>query len=200
MTVSPTCGTTSGLVRTSASQLSSILINGSLTSQSSLYDTAGIVSVAQLCPLFSYKELTYFWPTEQMTLRKIFRKQGHSLFIGGFVRIDILNNDKEVDLNVYSSRKLPLNPLRTSKCESIMSGTENRSNFYPPLQSKTKSWNFSPLKEVGLFAVKGGHDSMIVISGAGWFTVGGSCTLRIWSPSGIGINIINTQFVNSKLL
>ena len=202
VTVSPTCGTTSGLLSTPASKLTRLFKGTDLEDEPSimnlnLIDTAGIVSDNQLCNLFTFKELTYFWPTKPMIQRKFTRKQGHSLFLGGFIRVDITDSVGDIVLHLFSSRKLPVHLCRTSKCDDLISDIGENDKLYPPLKRKIP---FPKLQVVGKFNYDQDHERMFIISGAGWFTIAGKCSFIIHSPNGVGIHQIKSKFINSNLL
>jgi hypothetical protein len=189
------------LIATPVKSLSSpkTLANPEIEHATYLYDTAGIVHDHQLCNHFNYKELTYFFPSKQMILRKIERDPGKSFFIGGFVRIDVLPQESDnCTFFLYSSIKLPVHKFRTKNINQVLNniGTVEK-HLYPPLL-ENRVVPFPVLEFLGTFKNQHSHERSFYISGAGWFTVEGKCVFDVYTPKKQGLFTINDNFIRMQ--
>lgn len=97
-----------------------------------LYDTAGVIHKNQLTPLFTLKELNYIHPSHRLKNRIIKRHGSQTLFLGGFVRIDVLDSKSICLFHVYCSNKLSIHKSELERVPELMTMIGSDS-MYPPI-------------------------------------------------------------------
>jgi ribosome biogenesis GTPase A len=200
-TTSRTSGTTNGLIKMSSDKLLPLISTLNLSESTPeslgtkhLYDTAGIVHESQLYNLFGDKELSYVFPHNPIILKKFMRKKGQSLYLGGFIRLEIQEGECEIFL--YCSKKLPTFECKTARLEIAEKKIAN-SVLYPPILT-ARTTSFPPLILSGIFKNQNDNEQTIFISGTGWFTLQGNCEFSIYSPNGLGIHQLKGCFIKPK--
>jgi ribosome biogenesis GTPase A/RNase P subunit RPR2 len=163
-----------------------------------LYDTAGIVHDSQLYNLFDDKELSFVFPKSRMVLKKHEMKPNYSLFIGGFVRIDVASDSPECEIWFYGSASLRSHRCRAMRVPRLMEriGCED-TDFFPPLKNRSRP--FPEMKKVQKFIHDSNQESTYFISGVGWFTIKGSCFFEVFSPDGKGISELKGTIMDGNI-
>ncbi|XP_069938373.1 nitric oxide-associated protein 1 isoform X3 [Cherax quadricarinatus] len=158
------------------------------------YDTPGTVQPDQLINLLTHEELTMVLPRKLIQPCSFSLLAGHSLFIGGLAKLDLIYSPNPVRFTVFRSQQLPITVVKTVEASEfyrnylgstllgVPVGGNERLHHWPALAPKHMR-TFSTDKEKSC--------ADVVLSSAGWIAVTGMWNhvieLRGWTPGGRGI-------------
>ncbi|KAL6976754.1 hypothetical protein U1Q18_025540 [Sarracenia purpurea var. burkii] len=179
-------GTTLGIVR----------VEGVLPGQAKLFDTPGLLHPHQISTRLNREEQKLVHISKELKPRTYRIKAGHSVHIGGLMRLDIeeLSADS-IYITVWASPYLPLHMGKTENVHKMLEDHFGR-QLQPPVGEKR-------VDELGLWVRKEfrvcGHswDSSsvdIATAGLGWFAIGlkGEGLLGVWSYEGVDVILRNS--------
>lgn len=186
LTEAPVPGTTLGIVR----------VEGVLPSQAKLFDTPGLLHPHQISTRLTREEQKLVQISKELKPRTYRIKAGHSVHIGGLMRLDIeeLSTDS-IYITVWASPYLPLHMGKTENVQKMLEDHFGR-QLQPPIGEKRS-------EELGQwvrkeFRVSGNSwDSSsvdIAAAGLGWFAIGlkGEGSLGVWTYDGIDVILRNS--------
>ncbi|KAL9407363.1 hypothetical protein Peur_004335 [Populus x canadensis] len=181
LTEAPVPGTTLGIVR----------VEGVLPGQAKLFDTPGLLNPQQITTRLNREEQRLVHISKELKPRTYRIKEGHSVHIGGLMRLDIV--ELSVDSLYVSVWASPYLPLHMGKTENVSTMVEDHfgRQLQPPIGDKR-------VKDLGKwvrqeFRVSGNRwDSSsvdVAAAGLGWFGIGlkGEAILGVWTYEGVGV-------------
>lgn len=181
LTEAPVPGTTLGIVR----------VEGVLPGQAKLFDTPGLLNPQQITTRLNREEQRLVHISKELKPRTYRIKEGHSVHIGGLMRLDIV--ELSVDSLYVTVWASPYLPLHMGKTENISTMVEDHfgRQLQPPIGDKR-------VKDLGKwvrqeFRVSGNRwDSSsvdVAAAGLGWFGIGlkGEAILGVWTYEGVGV-------------
>ncbi|PKA57269.1 Putative nitric oxide synthase [Apostasia shenzhenica] len=181
LTEAPVPGTTLGILR----------IEGVLCGQAKLFDTPGILHPYQITTRLTREEQKLVHMCKELKPRTYRIKAGHSVHIGGLVRIDVEQASVvSIYLTVWASPLLPLHMGKKENASSMLDDHFGR-QLQPPIGEKR-------IGELGEwmrteFRVRGdnweGSSTDIAAAGLGWIAIGlkGEAVLGVWTYDGIDV-------------
>lgn len=183
LTEAPVPGTTLGILR----------VEGVLPGKAKLFDTPGLLHPHQISTRLTRKEQRLINISKELKPRTYRIKVGHSIHIGGLVRLDI--EDSPLDSLYITVWASPLVPLHMGKIENakVMLDEHFGLQLQPPIgQERVEKLGKWVRKE---FHVSGSWwDSSsvdIAVSGLGWFAIGlrGNAVVGVWTYDGVEMTI-----------
>ncbi|KDP44309.1 hypothetical protein JCGZ_19176 [Jatropha curcas] len=186
LTEAPVPGTTLGIVR----------VEGFLPGQAKLFDTPGLLNPHQITTRLTRDEQKLVHISKELKPRTYRIKEGHSVHIGGLIRLDIeeLSADS-VYVTVWASPYLPLHMGKAEKGSTMVEDHFGR-QLQPPIGEKR-------VQELGKWVRQEFHisgsswDSSsvdIAAAGLGWFAIGlkGEAVLGVWTYEGVDVVLRNS--------
>lgn len=181
LTEAPVPGTTLGIVR----------VEGMLPANAKLFDTPGLLHPHQITTRLTREEQKLVCISKELKPRTYRIKVGHSIHIGGLVRLNIeeLSTDS-LYVTVWASPLLPLHMGRTENASTMLEEHFGR-QLQPPIgEEQVEKLGKWVRKE---FRVSGNcWDTScvdIAAAGLGWFAIGlrGEALLGVWTYDGVDI-------------
>ncbi|WCJ32426.1 P-loop containing nucleoside triphosphate hydrolases superfamily protein [Euphorbia peplus] len=185
LTEAPVPGTTLGIVR----------VEGVFPGQAKLFDTPGLLNPHQITTRLTRDEQKLVHISKELKPRTYRIKEGHSVHIGGLIRLDV--EELSVDSLYITVWASPLVPLHMGKTENASTMIEDHfgRQLQPPIGDKR-------VEELGKwerkeFRISGNSwDSSckdIAVAGVGWYAVGlnGEASLGVWTYEGIDVVLRN---------
>ncbi|XP_052188126.1 GTP-binding protein BRASSINAZOLE INSENSITIVE PALE GREEN 2, chloroplastic [Diospyros lotus] len=186
LTEAPVPGTTLGIVR----------VEGVLPGQVKLFDTPGLLHPHQISTRLTREEQKLVHMSKELKPRTYRIKAGHSVHIGGLLRLDI--DESSVDSVYITVWASPYLPLHMGKTENVHNMLEDHfgHQLQPPIGEKR-------IKELGVWARKEfrvcgySWDSSyvdIVAAGLGWFAIAlkGEALFGVWTYDGVDVVLRNS--------
>ncbi|XP_039122978.1 GTP-binding protein BRASSINAZOLE INSENSITIVE PALE GREEN 2, chloroplastic [Dioscorea cayenensis subsp. rotundata] len=181
LTVAPVPGTTLGIVR----------VEGVLGEQAKLFDTPGILHPYQITSRLTREEQKLVLMSKELKPRTYRIKAGHSVHIGGLMKLDVEELSVEtLYLTVWAS---PLVPLHMGKTENTSTMKENHfgRQLQPPIgENRVAELGKWSRREFRISGSKWDASSVdIATAGLGWIAVGlkGEAVLGVWTYDGIDV-------------
>ncbi|XP_048235418.1 GTP-binding protein BRASSINAZOLE INSENSITIVE PALE GREEN 2, chloroplastic [Ricinus communis] len=185
LTEAPVPGTTLGIVR----------VEGVLPGQAKLFDTPGLLNPHQITTRLSRDEQKLVHISKELKARTYRIKEGHSVHIGGLIRLDI--EELSVDsiyVTVWASPYLPLHMGKTENASTMLADHFGH-QLQPPIGEKR-------VEELGRwvrreFSISGSNwdSSSVDISaaGLGWYAIGlkGEAVVGVWTYEGVDVVLRN---------
>ncbi|CAN1215733.1 GTP-binding protein BRASSINAZOLE INSENSITIVE PALE GREEN 2, chloroplastic [Linum perenne] len=186
LTEAPVPGTTLGIIR----------VDGLLPGNAKVFDTPGLLNPNQITTRLTRDEQKLVNISKELKPRTYRIKEGHSVHIGGLMRIDI--EELSVDsiyVTVWASAYIPLHMGKTENASTMLEEHFGR-QLQPPIGEKR-------VEELGKwvrheFRVSGNcWDSScvdIAAGGLGWFGIGlkGDAVLGVWTYEGVDVVLRNS--------
>ncbi|OAY77220.1 Uncharacterized protein YqeH, partial [Ananas comosus] len=181
LTEAPVPGTTLGIVR----------VDGVLGGQAKLFDTPGILHPYQITTRLTREEQKLVHMGKELRPRTYRIKAGHSIHIGGLIRLDVEElSVNTIYITVWASSLLPLHMGKTENASAMMDNHFGL-QLQPPIGEKR-------IKELGKwvrkeFRVAGdswdANSVDIAAAGLGWFAIGlkGEAVLGVWTYDGVDV-------------
>uniref|UniRef100_A0A1J3EVB1 Uncharacterized protein YqeH n=1 Tax=Noccaea caerulescens TaxID=107243 RepID=A0A1J3EVB1_NOCCA len=188
LTEAPVPGTTLGIVR----------IEGVLPFEAKLFDTPGLLNPHQITTRLTREEQRLVHISRELKPRTYRIKEGHSVHIGGLMRLDI--DESSVDSMYVTVWASPSVPLHMGKKENAHKTLEEHfgSRLQPPIgEKRVEEMGKWVRKEFRVSGSSWDTSSVdIAVSGLGWFAIGlkGDAVLGVWTHEGIDV------FVRDSLL
>nr|XP_010925012.1 GTP-binding protein BRASSINAZOLE INSENSITIVE PALE GREEN 2, chloroplastic [Elaeis guineensis] len=181
LTEAPVPGTTLGIVR----------VEGVLSGQAKLFDTPGILHPYQIITRLTTEEQKLVHISKEMRPRTYRIMVGHSVHLGGLMRLDVDESSVEtIYVTVWASPLLPLHMGKTENASAMIEDHFGR-QLQPPIGDKRASELGKWVRKE--FNVKGNSwDASsvdIAAAGLGWFGIGlkGEAVLGVWTYDGIDV-------------
>ncbi|XP_065861738.1 GTP-binding protein BRASSINAZOLE INSENSITIVE PALE GREEN 2, chloroplastic [Euphorbia lathyris] len=183
LTEAPVPGTTLGIVR----------VEGVLPGQAKLFDTPGLLNPHQITTRLTRDEQKLVQISKELKPRTYRIKEGHSVHIGGMIRLDV--EELSVDslyVTVWASPLLPLHMGKTENASTMIEDHFGR-QLQPPIGEKRVEelgkWERKEIRVSGSSWDCSCID--IAVAGIGWFGVGvkGEAGLGVWTYEGIDVVI-----------
>ncbi|KAL3529735.1 hypothetical protein ACH5RR_009057 [Cinchona calisaya] len=193
LTEAPVPGTTLGIVR----------VEGVLPGNAKLFDTPGLLHPHQISTRLTREEQKLVHINKELKPRTYRIKVGHSIHIGGLVRLDIeeLSTDS-LYVTVWASSLLPLHMGKTENASTMVEEHFGH-QLQPPIgEERVKNLGKWVRKE---FRVSGNWwDTScvdIAAAGLGWFAIGlrGEALLGVWTYDGVDIIFRNALLSQRSL-
>lgn len=181
LTEAPVPGTTLGIVR----------VEGVLCGQAKLFDTPGILHPYQITTRLTREEQKLVHMSKELKPRTYRIKTGHSVHIGGLMRLDVEESSADsIYLTVWAS---PLLPLHMGKKENSHKMIED--HFGRQLQPPIGANRITELGKLVRTEFKVSGDSWdesstdIAAAGLGWISIclRGEAVLSVWTYDGIDV-------------
>ncbi|KAJ4848398.1 hypothetical protein Tsubulata_025560 [Turnera subulata] len=181
LTEAPVPGTTLGIVR----------VEGILPGQAKLFDTPGLLNPLQITTRLTREEQRLVHISKELKPRTYRIKEGHSVHIGGLMRLDVEELSVEsIYVTVWASPYLPLHMGKTENASTMVQDHFGR-QLQPPIGEKR-------VQELGKwwrqeFHVSGNSWDLssvdIAAAGLGWFALGlkGEAVLGVWTYEGVDV-------------
>ncbi|XP_004228652.1 GTP-binding protein BRASSINAZOLE INSENSITIVE PALE GREEN 2, chloroplastic [Solanum lycopersicum] len=190
LTEAPVPGTTLGILR----------VEGVLPRNAKLFDTPGLLHPHQISTRLTRDEQKLVHISKELKPRTYRIKVGHSVHIGGLMRLDVeeLSIDS-VYVTVWASPLIPLHMGRTENVSTMLEEHFGR-QLQPPIGEGRPEELGKWLKRE--FHVNGNMwDSSsvdIAASGLGWFAIGlkGEAKLGVWTYDGVDVIVRNALLPN----
>ncbi|OIT33585.1 PREDICTED: GTP-binding protein BRASSINAZOLE INSENSITIVE PALE GREEN 2, chloroplastic [Nicotiana attenuata] len=190
LTEAPVPGTTLGILR----------VEGVLPGNAKLFDTPGLLHPHQISTRLTRDEQKLVHISKELRPRTYRIKVGHSVHIGGLMRLDVeeLSVDS-VYVTVWASPLIPLHMGRTENVSTMLEEHFGR-QLQPPIGE-------GRVEELGKWLKREFHvsgnswDSSsvdIAASGLGWFSIGlkGEAKLGVWTYDGVDVIVRNALLPN----
>ncbi|XP_059278417.1 GTP-binding protein BRASSINAZOLE INSENSITIVE PALE GREEN 2, chloroplastic [Lycium ferocissimum] len=190
LTEAPVPGTTLGILR----------VEGVLPGNAKLFDTPGLLHPHQIVTRLTREEQKLVHISKELKPRTYRIKVGHSVHIGGLMRLDVeeLSVDS-VYVTVWASPLIPLHMGRTENVSTMLEEHFGR-QLQPPIGE-------GRVEELGEWLKREFHvsgntwDSSsvdIAASGLGWFAIGlkGEAKLGVWTYDGVDVVVRNALLPN----
>eukprot|EP00698_Gefionella_okellyi_P014035 TRINITY_DN3878_c0_g1_i2.p1 TRINITY_DN3878_c0_g1~~TRINITY_DN3878_c0_g1_i2.p1 ORF type:complete len:517 (-),score=97.43 TRINITY_DN3878_c0_g1_i2:1032-2582(-) len=169
------------------------LIKVSLGKGQFLMDTPGLVNHHQLTMRLNTAELKACLPSSRFNPRAYAMKPGKSMFLGGFVRMDLVSGPEGTLVQPFVSKAIKVHFTDTKNAATIYA-THAGAMLSPPFDKARALAEFA-LSETTARAMKfNGHTwrqstGDVAISGLGWVSVQarGEFEFRITVPAGVGV-------------
>ncbi|KAI3697002.1 hypothetical protein L6452_29692 [Arctium lappa] len=183
LTEAPVPGTTLGIVR----------VEGVLPGQAKLFDTPGLLHPHQITTRLNAEERKLVQISKELKPRTYRIKVGHSVHIGGLMRLDIEESSVDsIYVTVWASPHLPLHMGKTEKASTMVEDHFGH-QLQPPIGKQR-------VEELGRWVRKEFHvtgnwwDSScvdIAAAGLGWFAIGlkGEAVVGVWTYDGIDVTL-----------
>ncbi|XP_016481969.1 GTP-binding protein BRASSINAZOLE INSENSITIVE PALE GREEN 2, chloroplastic isoform X1 [Nicotiana tabacum] len=190
LTEAPVPGTTLGILR----------VEGVLPGNAKLFDTPGLLHPHQISTRLNRNEQKLVHISKELRPRTYRIKVGHSVHIGGLMRLDV--EELSVDSVYVTVWASPLIPLHMGRTENV--GTMLEEHFGRQLQPPIGEGR---VEELGKWLKREFHvsgnswDSSsvdIAASGLGWFAIGlkGEAKLGVWTYDGVDVIVRNGLLPN----
>ncbi|KAL8480786.1 hypothetical protein ACS0TY_027353 [Phlomoides rotata] len=178
-------GTTLGIVR----------MEGVLPGKAKLFDTPGLLHPHQISTRLTVEEQKLIRISKELRPRTYRIKAGHSVHIGGLMRLDFEESSLDsIYVTVWASPLLPLHMGKTDKADSIMEQHFGR-QMQPPIgEGRVKELGKWVKKEIHVSGNTWDSSSMdVAVSGLGWFAIGlkGEAVLGVWTYDGVDVVVRN---------
>ncbi|KAL7616765.1 hypothetical protein Lser_V15G02588 [Lactuca serriola] len=185
LTEAPIPGTTLGIVR----------VEGVLPGGTKLFDTPGLLHPHQITTRLTTEEQKLVHISKELKPRTYRIKVGHSVHIGGLMRLDIEESSVDsIYVTVWASPHLPLHMGKTEKASTMVEDHFGR-QLQPPIgKQRVEELGRWVRKE---FRVRGNWwDSScvdIACGGLGWFAIGlkGEAVVGVWTYDGVDVTLRN---------
>lgn len=151
--------------------------------KSFIYDTPGIFNQSQLNLLLGPKELWHITPPRRISPKLHSLDPFRSYFLGGMVRIESVEH---LEISLFTSSRLKVNKCTRVNAERFYA--DNIGSMLVPPQEMKGSF---PALVSRQFKVLDG--SVVHISGIGWFECHGKGEMNVFTPDGVGIEIISRK-------
>ncbi|XP_016508148.1 GTP-binding protein BRASSINAZOLE INSENSITIVE PALE GREEN 2, chloroplastic isoform X1 [Nicotiana tabacum] len=192
LTEAPVPGTTLGILR----------VEGVLPGNAKLFDTPGLLHPHQISTRLTRDEQKLVHISKELRPRTYRIKGGHSVHIGGLMRLDVeeLSVDS-VYVTVWASPLIPLHMGRTENVSTMLEEHFGR-QLQPPIGE-------GRLEELGKWLKREFHvsgnswDSSsvdVAASGLGWFAIGlkGEAKIGVWTYDGVDVIVRNALLPNKS--
>ncbi|KAG0488849.1 hypothetical protein HPP92_007660 [Vanilla planifolia] len=181
LTEAPVPGTTLGIVR----------VEGILCGQAKLFDTPGILHPYHFTTRLTREEQKLVHMSKELTPRTYRIKPGHSVHIGGLMRLDVEEcSVSSIYLTVWASLLLPLHMGKKENAPKMRQDHFGQ-QLQPPI-GETRindlgKWVRNEFRVVGESWQESSTD--IAVAGLGWIAVclKGEVSLGVWTYSGIDV-------------
>ncbi|KAM3324450.1 GTP-binding protein BRASSINAZOLE INSENSITIVE PALE GREEN 2, chloroplastic [Capsicum chacoense] len=190
LTEAPLPGTTLGILR----------VEGVLPGNAKLFDTPGLLHPHQISTRLTRDEQKLVHISKELKPRTYRIKVGHSIHIGGLMRLDVEEISADsMYVTVWASPLIPLHMGRTENASTMLEEHFGR-QLQPPIGEGRREELGKWLKRE--FHVRGNMwDSSsvdIAASGLGWFAIGlkGESKLGVWTYDGVDIIVRNALLPN----
>ncbi|KAI3511686.1 hypothetical protein L1887_18843 [Cichorium endivia] len=185
LTEAPVPGTTLGIVR----------VEGVLPSGTKLFDTPGLLHPHQITTRLTTEEQKLVHISKELKPRTYRIKVGHSVHIGGLMRLDIEESSVDsIYVTVWASPHVPLHMGKTEKASTMVEDHFGR-QLQPPIgKQRVEELGRWVRKE---FRVHGNwwDSSCVDIAGGGlgWFAIGlkGEAVVGVWTYDGVDVTLRN---------
>ncbi|XP_069166697.1 nitric oxide-associated protein 1-like isoform X1 [Procambarus clarkii] len=158
------------------------------------FDTPGTVQPDQLINLLTHDELMKVLPSRLIQPSTFCLHTGHSLFIGGLARLDLVYSPQPVRFTVFRSEHLPITVVKTVDASSFYRNYLGSTLLGVPVgdEERLRHWPAITPKNMRTFTIsKDRSCADVVLSSAGWVAITGIwkhvIELRGWTPGGRGI-------------
>ncbi|MDY0345145.1 MAG: GTPase [Bacilli bacterium] len=158
------------------------------------YDTPGLGSDNSILEKVEKSVLKDIVPVKKINIRRFTLSKGHSLFVGGLARIELVEGEKTV-VGCYFSDNVDIKKIYTLEPNKQFLKTLNKELLSPV------SKNLQSLKDFDIYDIvvdeEGSRD--IGINGLGWFTfIGANQTFRLYVPKGVSFYTTRSKIINAK--
>ncbi|KAL7290012.1 hypothetical protein TKK_0015743 [Trichogramma kaykai] len=158
------------------------------------YDTPGIIQSDLISNFLTSDELALTLPSKIISPRTFCLWPGHTVFIAGLGRLDILSAPTFVRCTIFSNIKLPITVCKMKNADYVYEELLNSEAFCVPVNnpSRLENWPKLKFKEIGVIGI-GEKESAadVVLSNAGWIAITAkeneNIMMRSWTPGGLGI-------------
>ncbi|XP_075503918.1 GTP-binding protein BRASSINAZOLE INSENSITIVE PALE GREEN 2, chloroplastic [Primulina tabacum] len=186
LTEAPVPGTTLGIVR----------VEGVLPGKAKLFDTPGLLNPHQISSRLNAEEQKLVRIEKELKPKTYRIKAGHSIHIGGLMRLDVEESSVEsIYITVWAS---PLLPLHMGKSDNSCMMLEKHfgHQLQPPIgEGRIEELGKWVKKEFHVSGVWWDSSSVdIAAAGLGWFAIGlkGEARLGVWTYEGIDVVVRNS--------
>ncbi|KAK4440461.1 GTP-binding protein BRASSINAZOLE INSENSITIVE PALE GREEN 2, chloroplastic [Sesamum alatum] len=185
LTEAPVPGTTLGIVR----------MEGVLPGKAKLFDTPGLLHPHQIPTRLTREEQKLIHIRKELKPRTYRIKAGHSVHLGGLLRLDI--EESSVDSIYVTVWASPLLPLHMGKTENAHTMLEEHfgQQLQPPIGKARVDvlgkWVKKQFQVTGNWWDSSSMD--IAAAGLGWFAIGlkGEAVLGVWTYDGVDVIVRN---------
>ncbi|KAL0460483.1 UNVERIFIED_CONTAM: GTP-binding protein BRASSINAZOLE INSENSITIVE PALE GREEN 2, chloroplastic [Sesamum latifolium] len=185
LTEAPVPGTTLGIVR----------MEGVLPGKAKLLDTPGLLHPHQISTRLTMEEQKLIHIEKELKPRTYRIKAGHSVHIGGLLRLDV--EESSVDSLYVTVWASPLLPLHMGKTENACTMLEEHfgRQLQPPIgEGRVEELGKWVKKEFRVSGSTWDSSSVdIAAAGLGWFAIGlkGEAQLGVWTYDGVDVIVRN---------
>ncbi|KAL2239689.1 GTP-binding protein BRASSINAZOLE INSENSITIVE PALE GREEN 2, chloroplastic [Sesamum indicum] len=185
LTEAPVPGTTLGIVR----------MEGVLPGKAKLLDTPGLLHPHQISTRLTMEEQKLIRIEKELKPRTYRIKAGHSVHIGGLLRLDV--EESSVDSLYVTVWASPLLPLHMGKTENACTMLEEHfgRQLQPPIgEGRVEELGNWVKKEFRVSGSTWDSSSVdIAAAGLGWFAIGlkGEAQLGVWTYDGVDVIVRN---------
>ncbi|CAH9106665.1 unnamed protein product [Cuscuta epithymum] len=186
LTEAPVPGTTLGILR----------VEGVLPKNAKLFDTPGLLHPHQISTRLTREEQKLVHMSKELKPRTYRIKVGHSVHIGGLMRLDV--DELSVDSVYITVWASPLLPLHMGKTENASTMFEEHfgNQLQPPIgRDRVVKMGEWVKKEFNVSGNAWDSSSVdVAASGLGWFAIGlkGEARLGVWTYDGIDVVVRNS--------
>ncbi|XP_057475069.1 GTP-binding protein BRASSINAZOLE INSENSITIVE PALE GREEN 2, chloroplastic-like [Actinidia eriantha] len=186
LTEAPVPGTTLGIVR----------VEGVLPGQVKLFDTPGLLHPHQISTRLNREEQRLVQISKELKPRTYRIKAGHSVHIGGLMRLDIEESSVDsVYITVWASPYLPLHMGKTENVHNMLEDHFGRQLQPPNGEKRVNELGQWVRKEFRVCGNSWDSSSVdIAAAGLGWFAIGlkGEALLGVWTYDGVDVILRNS--------
>ncbi|XP_022884558.1 GTP-binding protein BRASSINAZOLE INSENSITIVE PALE GREEN 2, chloroplastic isoform X1 [Olea europaea var. sylvestris] len=185
LTEAPVPGTTLGIVR----------MEGVFPGNAKLFDTPGLLHPHQISTRLTREEQKLIHIGKELKPRTYRVKAGHSVHIGGLMRLDIEESSVDsIYVTVWASALLPLHMGKTENACKMLEDHFGR-QLQPPLgEGRVEELGKWVKKEVSVSGSWWDSSCVdIAVAGLGWFAIGlkGEARLGVWTYDGVDVVVRN---------
>ncbi|CAI9768660.1 unnamed protein product [Fraxinus pennsylvanica] len=185
LTEAPVPGTTLGIVR----------MEGVFPGNAKLFDTPGLLHPHQISTRLTREEQKLIHIGKELKPRTYRIKAGHSVHIGGLMRLDIEESSVDsIYVTVWASALLPLHMGKSENACKMLEDHFGR-QLQPPLgEGRVEELGKWVKKEISVSGSWWDSSCVdIAASGLGWFAIGlkGEARLGVWTYDGIDVVVRN---------
>ncbi|KZV21249.1 nitric oxide synthase [Dorcoceras hygrometricum] len=193
LTEAPVPGTTLGIVK----------VEGVLPGKAKLFDTPGLLNPHRISIRLNAEEQKLVRIEKELKPKTYRIKVGHSIHIGGLMRLDIESASVEsIYITVWSSHLLPLHMGKTEN-SCMMLEKHFGHQLQPPIgEGRIEELGKWVKKEFHVSGVYWDSSSVdIAAAGLGWFAIGlkGEAHLGVWTYEGIDIIVRNALLTQRSI-
>ncbi|XP_073141824.1 GTP-binding protein BRASSINAZOLE INSENSITIVE PALE GREEN 2, chloroplastic [Henckelia pumila] len=186
LTEAPVPGTTLGIVR----------VEGVLPGKAKLFDTPGLLNPHQISSRLNAEEQKLVRIEKELKPKTYRIKAGHSVHIGGLIRLDVEESSVEsIYVTVWASPLLPLHMGKSNNSCMMLEKHFGR-QLQPPIgEGRIEELGKWVKKEFNVSGVWWDSSSVdIAAAGLGWFAIGlkGEARLGVWTYEGIDVIVRNS--------